>query len=122
MSTSKGLSTDRSGDSRSHHWRIVVDGNVAYHLTITPVNPKKISRKWAMVVFPIVCAVHGFLYGTLYAPFQALAFGMDFKQTITWIISGIPWDIVHGVSNFLLGFFVWPISQAIIKAHKHIYK
>jgi hypothetical protein len=33
MSTSEGLSTGRSGDSRSHHWRLVVDKNVAYHLT-----------------------------------------------------------------------------------------
>jgi hypothetical protein len=33
MSTSEGLSTGRSGDSRSHQWRLVVDGNVAYHLT-----------------------------------------------------------------------------------------
>jgi hypothetical protein len=40
MSTSEGLSTGRSGDSRSHHWRLVVDGNVAYHLIrITPENP-----------------------------------------------------------------------------------
>jgi DMSO/TMAO reductase YedYZ molybdopterin-dependent catalytic subunit len=27
------MSTDRSRDSQSHHWRLVVDGNVAYHLT-----------------------------------------------------------------------------------------
>jgi hypothetical protein len=33
MISSEGLSTGRSGDSRSHHWRLVVDGNVAYHLT-----------------------------------------------------------------------------------------
>ena len=33
MSTSEGLSTGKSEDSRSHHWRLVVDGNVAYHLT-----------------------------------------------------------------------------------------
>jgi hypothetical protein len=33
MSTSEGRSTGRSGYSRSHHWRLVVDGNVAYHLT-----------------------------------------------------------------------------------------
>ena len=32
MSTSEGLSTGRSEDSRSHHWHLVVDGNVAYHL------------------------------------------------------------------------------------------
>jgi hypothetical protein len=33
MSTSEGLSTGRSGDSRSHHRPLIVDGNVAYHLT-----------------------------------------------------------------------------------------
>jgi hypothetical protein len=40
MSTSGGLSTDRSGDSRSHQRCLVVDGNVAYHLTHTPENPR----------------------------------------------------------------------------------
>jgi hypothetical protein len=33
MRTFGGLSSDSSGDSRSHHWRHVVDGNVAYPLT-----------------------------------------------------------------------------------------
>jgi hypothetical protein len=33
ISTSEGLSSGRSGDSRRHLWRLVVDGNVAYHLT-----------------------------------------------------------------------------------------
>jgi hypothetical protein len=33
MSTSKGLSTVRSEDSRSHQWHLVVDGNIAYNLT-----------------------------------------------------------------------------------------
>jgi hypothetical protein len=32
MSTSEGPSTGRSGESRSRHWRLVVDGNVVYHL------------------------------------------------------------------------------------------
>jgi hypothetical protein len=31
MSTSEGLSTDRSRDSQSHQWRLVVNGNVYYH-------------------------------------------------------------------------------------------
>jgi hypothetical protein len=30
---SKNSALNRSGDSRSHHWRIIVDGNVTYHLT-----------------------------------------------------------------------------------------
>jgi hypothetical protein len=33
MSTSEGVNTGRSGDSRSHHWHLVDNGNVAYHLT-----------------------------------------------------------------------------------------
>jgi hypothetical protein len=32
MSIFEGLSTDISGDSRSHHWRFVVNENIAYHL------------------------------------------------------------------------------------------
>jgi hypothetical protein len=32
ISTSEGPSTGKSEDSRSRQWRLVVDGNVAYHL------------------------------------------------------------------------------------------
>jgi hypothetical protein len=55
MNTSEGLSTDRSADSPSHQWRLVVDGNVAYHLTHTSENPglnpgKDASTKiWTLV-------------------------------------------------------------------------
>jgi hypothetical protein len=45
MCTSEGLSTGRSGDSRSHHWRLVVNENVVYHLTHnigkSEINPGK---------------------------------------------------------------------------------
>jgi hypothetical protein len=45
MSTSEGLSTDRSGDSRSHQWRLIVDGNAAYHLTHNAGKSWKIQEK-----------------------------------------------------------------------------
>jgi hypothetical protein len=45
MSTSEGLSTDRSEDSRSHHWHLVVDGNVAFHLTHNTGKSGNKSRK-----------------------------------------------------------------------------
>jgi hypothetical protein len=48
MNTSEGLSTGRYGDFRSHHWRFVVDGNVAYHLTHNASKSWKIQKKvWA---------------------------------------------------------------------------
>jgi hypothetical protein len=45
MSTSEGLSTGRPGDSRSHLWRLVVDENVAYHLTQNAGKSWKIQEK-----------------------------------------------------------------------------
>jgi hypothetical protein len=45
MSTSEGLSTSRSGDSRSHQWRLVIDGNVACHLTHNAGKSWKIQEK-----------------------------------------------------------------------------
>jgi hypothetical protein len=45
MSTSEGLNTDISGDSRSQHWRFVVNGNVAYHLTHNVGKSRNKSRK-----------------------------------------------------------------------------
>jgi hypothetical protein len=45
MSTFEGLSAGRSGDSRSHHWRLVVDGNIAYHLMHNVGKSQNKSRK-----------------------------------------------------------------------------
>jgi hypothetical protein len=45
MSTSEGLSTGKSGDSRSHHWRLDVDRNAAYHLTHNAGKSWKIQEK-----------------------------------------------------------------------------
>jgi hypothetical protein len=39
------MSTGRSRDSRSHQWRLVVDGSVAYNLTHTPVKILKNTGK-----------------------------------------------------------------------------
>ncbi len=68
--------------------------------------PKKLPTRFKPIVYALVCGLHGFLYGTLYAPAQALLFGLNFEKMIAWIIAGLPWDAVHGVSNFILGFVV----------------
>jgi hypothetical protein len=43
MSTFVGLNTGRSRNSQSHQWRLVVDGNVAYHLKH---NAEKSRKKY----------------------------------------------------------------------------
>lgn len=81
--------------------------------------PKNLPKKIAPVVYMTVCALHGLLYGTLYAPAQALIFGLDFKATITWIITGLPWDGIHAVSNFICGLLIVPIITILRHAEKY---
>lgn len=71
--------------------------------------PKKLPEKAKPFIYSAVCALHGFLYGILYAPAQALLFGLDFKGTLTWIAAGLPFDITHGISNFVCGMLICPL-------------
>lgn len=74
---------------------------------------KRLPEKAKPFVYMAVCSLHGFLYGTLYAPAQAIMFHLDFKGMISWIIAGLPWDAVHGVSNFCCGILIYPLIKAI---------
>ncbi len=82
---------------------------------ITMLLPKRMPKKVACVVYPIICGLHGIAFGTLYAPAQALMFGMDLKQMIAWIIAGLPWDIMHCVGDFCAGTLVVPLSELLRK-------
>ena len=75
--------------------------------------PKKIPPKIRPLVYMCVCAAHGFLFGTLYAPAQAILFGLNFVGMVAWIIAGLPWDFVHGVSNFFCGILIMPIVRIL---------
>ncbi len=80
---------------------------------VTMLLPKNMPKKIRPFVYMTVCALHGFLYGTLYAPAQAFFFGLNFEGTIAWIVAGLPWDFVHGVSNFFCAMLVLPIVRAL---------
>ena len=77
--------------------------------------PKTMPKKIAVPVYMVTCAVHGFLFGTLYAPLQALMFGLDFKGMLAWIVAGLPWDAIHGVGNFFAGALVVPLATLLKK-------
>lgn len=84
--------------------------------------PKKMPAWIRPIVYAAVCAAHGFLFGTLYAPAQALLYGLSLKGTIAWIIAGLPWDVVHGVSNFFCGFLIVPIVSVLRLAERNMWK
>lgn len=85
---------------------------------VTMLLPQNMPKKIKPVVYMSINACHGFLFGTLYAPAQAILFGLSFDGMIAWIIAGIPWDIVHGVSNFLCGLLIIPIIDILTKTER----
>ena len=82
---------------------------------VTMLLPKNMPKKIACVVYPAVCALHGFLFGLLYSPAQAVMFGLDFEQLIAWITAGLPFDAIHGVGNFVAGLLILPVSEFLRK-------
>lgn len=84
--------------------------------------PRKMPAIIRPLVYMIVCAVHGFLFGTLYAPVQAVLFGLSFEGMIAWIAAGLPWDFLHGISNFFCGMLIMPIITVLRMAEQHAEK
>ena len=75
--------------------------------------PRTMSRRTCVIVYPVICALHGLAYGALYAPAQALMFGLDFDGMVAWIIAGLPFDLVHAAGNFAMGMLVLPLSDVL---------
>ena len=80
---------------------------------VTMLLPRTMPSRVRPVVYMTVCAAHGFLYGVLYAPAQAVLFGLDVHGMIAWIMAGLPFDLIHGVSNFFAGALIQPVVSAL---------
>ena len=80
--------------------------------------PKKLPLKLKVLISVGISFLHGLLFGTLYAPAQAIMYGLNFKATIAWIIAGLPFDLIHGVSNLICGVLILPIVVAFKKVIK----
>ena len=72
--------------------------------------PRHMPKKIKPLVYMVVCAAHGFLFGTLYAPAQGM---------IAWIVAGLPWDFIHGVSNFFCGILIMPLVSVLRFVERH---
>lgn len=86
---------------------------------VTMLLPKKLPKKTAPLIYMTVCGLHGIFYGILYAPVQAVFFGLDFKGMLSWIAAGFSFDLIHCVSNFLCATLVIPVAALIRKAEKY---
>lgn len=81
---------------------------------MTMLIPKSLPDKAKPFVYGAVCGLHGILFGTLYAPVQAVLFGFSFKTMLAWIAAGFSFDCIHGLSNLVLGtFLIYPLTKII---------
>ena len=85
---------------------------------VTMLLPKKINDKWCAIIYPLVCSLHGLAYGVLYAPAQALLFGLDFDGMIAWIVAGLPFDLIHALGNLVAGLLILPLSRLLFKLER----
>ena len=88
---------------------------------VTMLLPRSMSRRVACIVYPAVCCLHGLAFGILYAPVQALIFGLNLEQMLAWIAVGLPWDVVHGLGNLVAGVLIVPLSGLLGKLMKRAY-
>lgn len=86
---------------------------------VTMLLPKKMPKVVRPIVYMVVNALHGYAFGILYAPAQALLFGLNFKGMIAWIVAGFPFDLIHGTSNFFCGILIVPIITVLKKLESY---
>ena len=81
--------------------------------------PRRLPRRVRAVLYPAVAALHGFLFGILYAPAQAVFFGLDtWEKVMAWIAAGATFDAVHGISNAIFGTLILPMSELMARLLK----
>lgn len=86
---------------------------------VTMLLPRSMPKKIAPVLYMTVCALHGLFYGVLYAPVQAIFFGLDFKGMLTWIGAGLSFDLIHAASNFCGAVLIIPVAALLKKAERY---
>lgn len=75
--------------------------------------PANMPPRLAPFVYMTLSALHGLLFGVLFAPAQAILFGLSFESTLAWIGAGLPFDVIHAVSNFLCGTLIAPLVSVL---------
>ena len=80
--------------------------------------PRRMPVWLAPIVYAAVAGCHGFLYGILYAPGQALMYGWGFEEILAWILAGLPFDLIHGISNLVCGMLIVPFAKLLNRLKK----
>lgn len=87
---------------------------------VTMLLPRTMPTRVAPFIYMLIPGLHGLLFGVFYAPVYAIFTGFGWDRIWMWIVAGLPFDIVHAVSNFALGALVIPIVTLLRKFEKKV--
>ena len=81
--------------------------------------PKRLPKMAKGVLCIILCTLHGFSFGLLYAPVQMI-YNSDLNYIVSWIAVGfVTADIYHGIGNCIFGILlIIPLSELLARIDK----
>ena len=83
--------------------------------------PRRMPRRIAIPVYALVSGLHGLLFGILYAPAEAVMWSLDFEGLLAWIAAGLPYDVLHGVSDFVVTLLLtYPLTALLQRATRRL--
>ena len=85
---------------------------------VTPLLPEYLPKWQMQILYSAVCALFGLAFGTLYAPWQAFMFHLNWEKTVAWILAGLPWDAVHAVGNLAASLLILPLAALLRKMER----
>ena len=86
---------------------------------VTMLLPRRMPDAVKQILYPLICGLHGFAFGMLYAPAQAIMFNLDFRGMLAWISAGLPFDVIHGIGNCFAGILILPLSNLLLRLSKN---
>ena len=77
----------------------------------------KKTHKYLYIV--ITTGLFGFIFGALYIPMYLTMGGIDIA--VNWWITGILYDVIHGVANFVIAYFLLERTHKLCETLKEKY-
>ena len=84
--------------------------------------PRGLGKTIKRVLYVALCALHGFAFGLLYMPTQAIFFSSDPTYLFGWWSIGfVTADLYHGIGNLIFGILlIYPLSELFLKLKSKI--
>lgn len=76
---------------------------------ISTIIHKKTNSEWP---FAFLALAFGLCFGLFFAMIESIFYGMNYG--IVYWLRGIPFDVIHGASNFVLGIFLYRPLESLL--------